>query len=104
MNGAADSNHTCAVYTDITRNEAVGCLYSNFGKWNLKQIEMKKIYKLLSLRNKIGSNVKHLKSEGAFDVALLAKSLEMVQKYSQYGGTKEKIKRTDDEVEPLSII
>eukprot|EP00984_Skeletonema_dohrnii_P002831 scaffold968_cov131-Skeletonema_dohrnii-CCMP3373.AAC.7 len=77
LNSVADSNHRCNI-------RLIG---SSTLRWNNSSQDMgenrgRKIYKLLSSRNKTMSNVQHF---GDIDVKLLPNMLEAVQKYSNDG-------------------
>ncbi len=71
LNSAADSNHSCFMYTDLA------CMHVNDS--NVREINRaKKISFILSSRNETTSNVQHF---GDIDVKLLPNVLEAVQKY-----------------------
>jgi hypothetical protein len=91
LNAVADSNHICTVcglgYFYWNRNDFSEVMKDNRGR---------KIYSILSSRNKTMSNVEHF---GNFDVKLLPNMLETVQRYSKYV-----VRWHKHEVEALSIV
>eukprot|EP00984_Skeletonema_dohrnii_P039075 scaffold43053_cov144-Skeletonema_dohrnii-CCMP3373.AAC.1 len=90
LNSVADSNHRCNI-------RLIGSL-SLALRWNNSSQDMgenrgRKIYRLLSSRNKTLSNVQHF---GDIDVKLLPNMLDAVHKYSNDGG--------NDSVKASSIV
>ncbi len=75
LNAAADSNHTCSVYAGYSQLDLV----SYNSPSDMKKNRARKIYALLSSRNKTMSNVQHF---SAIDLKLLPNILQLVQKYS----------------------
>jgi len=81
LNSVADCNHTCKV-----RGIDFGDIPVNLSVSTLKQNRARKIYHLLSLWNREGSNVRHLNLEFGDEeedtLALVPKVLECVHRYS----------------------
>lgn len=78
LNSIADSNHSFTIEPEHY------CNHTN-GSKNRKINKAKKIYRILSLRNRAMSNVQHF---GDIDVKLLPNVLEAVQKYSNAFDTR----------------
>ena len=94
LNAASDSNHCCEVYAGSRLDLAS---YNSPSGMNMQRNRARKIYALLSSRNKTMSNVQHFSD---IDLKLLPNILQAVQKYS-------KDMRCDpnmDEVHLLSIV
>ena len=88
MNAAADSNHICSVYGDTQLD-----LHSYNSSTDMEKNRARKIYALLSSRNKTMSNVQHFSD---VDLKLLPNILQSVQKYYMH--------THDPKVNPLSIV
>ena len=99
LNSVSDCNHSCRIITGI----GLGDIPNNNNNMGSKVNRARKIYHLLSRRNREGSNVHHLNQE--FDdeddasLMLVPKLLESVHHYSRnrYGDP-------DSWVDPLSIM
>eukprot|EP00985_Skeletonema_marinoi_P005072 scaffold2191_cov92-Skeletonema_marinoi.AAC.5 len=78
LNSVADSNHVC----NIRLIGTLALRWKNVSE-DMGQNRGRKIYRLLSSRNKTMSNVQHF---GDVDVKLLPNMLDAVQKYSNDGG------------------
>ena len=91
LNAAADSNHICSV--------SVGSLDWDLynSSTDMKENRARKLYALLSSRNKTMSNVQHF---SAIDLKLLPNILQAMQKYSNDMPSY----RHDLKVDPLSIV
>ena len=105
LNAAADTNHCCKIDMGIS---SVPDYYAIFDDWNSheeKQINRgRKIYHLLSSRNKTMSNAQHF---GDIEVKILPNMLEAVQKYYdaslEYDLTNDMYEH-DPKVNPFSIV
>ena len=100
LNSISDCNHTCHIPFDGSMNIPIGCSNSKSNLTSSSERRRAKIYHLLSIRNREGSNVKHLNlefdNEGEEDnsLKLVPKVLEAVYKHSTVQGF----------IYPLSII
>lgn len=90
LNAVEASNHSCSIeglyFDSIVLNNVGDC----------KVNRERKIYSLLSTRNREGTNVQHLDAEFE-DLKLVPKVLEAVRHYAVYGSSV-------DDVHPLSIM
>jgi len=112
---AADSNHTCVIRYPPEGSDAIEGRNiremngdGNCGTtFSAKHVRQKKIYSVLSSRNRDCSNVKHFED---IPVEILPDMLDSVQSYSNYyvPPTEEDTKYTppqnDNHVNPLSIV
>ena len=90
LNAAADSNHICIVYGDTQLDlHSYNCLS------DMEKNRARKVYALLSSRNKTMSNVQHFSD---IDLKILPNMLAAVQKYSS------DVQNYDPKVNPLSIV
>ena len=108
MNSAADSNHTCSVRypseddevqgldtSEMNGNANSGCCFAP------KRVRRKKIFSILSSRNRDCSNVGHFDD---VPVELLPKMLRSIQKYSVYHAGRSSISQGLHDVNPLSLM
>jgi len=100
LNSISDCNHICHIPLDGGMNIPIGCSNSKSDLTSPIERRRAKIYHLLSIRNREGSNVRHLNSEFDSDgeednsLKLVPKVLEAVYKHSTVQGF----------IHPLSII
>ncbi len=83
LNSVSDSNHSCYVYLDVYHSWNMNEEYESINDLG-KEREMnrgRKIYKLLSSRNKSVSNAQHF---GDIDVKFLPDIVQAVQKYASF--------------------
>ena len=103
LNSAADSNHSCCVYQErdgLDRFEINGKYEEHpLPKYFVRQ---KKIYTILSSRNKECSNVDHFDED--MPVELLPDVLTSIQRYSKYYQAEDGPLKSQDDVTPLSIM
>ena len=92
LNAAADSNHVCIVYAGSHFD-----LYSQNSSSDMEKNRARKIYAILSSRNKTMSNVQHFSD---IEVKLLPNMLAAVQKYSNDMQSN----RHNPKVNPLSVV
>ena len=112
LNSAADSNHRCAIrYPSVEEDDelegfAMSIIEMN-GDYNADtafnpiHVRQKKIYSVLSSRNRDGSNVGHFED---VPVGLLPDMLDSIQKYSNYRVEDEDISQVRGHVNPLSLV
>ena len=102
LNEAADANHVCFISSDcFIPNYRSNIVFSDWNSLEVKQFNRgKKIYKLLSLRNKTMSNTQYF---GDIDVKILPNILEAVQK-NYYSSFTKYYFWVDPKVDPLSIV
>ena len=108
LNTAADSNHTCnirypPVNSDVIEGLDISEMNGNLHpvRFEPKYVRQKKIYTVLSTRNRNCSNV------GNFDdlpVELLPDMLDSIHKYSNYSTSVLKTSQGSGDVNPLSIV
>ena len=111
LNAAGDSNHICAIeYPSIEEDDEIKGVdtsemnYNPQSEYNLnsRYVRQKKIYAVLSSRNRDCSNV------GNFDddmpVELLPDMLHSIQKYSNYRDGDADISQANGHVYPLSLV
>jgi len=98
LNSVSDCNHTCCVQF----NDDYRCRLNERGDKLVNR--RRKLYRLLSSRNREGSNVYHLNLEFGDDepLALLPKVLGGVYRYSQSIASLDPLRA--DTVQPLSIM
>jgi len=109
LNAAADSNHTCNIKYPPDGDEIEGLDVSEMNgdkkhtkAFDPKYVRQKKIYSVLSSRNRDGSNVGHFED---VTVELLPDMLDSIQKYSNYRVEDEDISQVvRGHVHPLSIV
>ena len=92
LNSAAVSNHTC--YID-------GASEFNYKRFEPKALRQKKIYNVLSERNRECSNVQHF---GDLPVEILPEMLASVEQYSDYHVGESALARHDEDVSSLSMV
>ena len=104
MNSAADSNHTCYIYPasnfngDLTESLSESERYHFESKAN----RQKKIYRILSHRNRECSNVQHFSD---VPIELLPEMLTSIQQYSEYHLGDNRLPDQDDrDVKSLSVV
>jgi len=108
LNAAADSNHTCNINypsEDSEEIEGLDIIEMNGNRnftlaFSTKGVRQKKIYSILSSRNKDNSNVGHFKD---IQVKLLPNMLHSIHKYSNYH-EGEGICQVRGHVQPLSVV
>jgi len=109
LNAASDSNHTCAIeYPSVEDDDEIrGVDTSEMNNNPVSEMHLdylyvrqKKIYTVLSSRNKDCSNVKHFEN---VPVERLPEILQSIQEYSNYH-EEEDISQVRGHVEPLSIV
>ena len=104
LNSAAGSNHTCLIDFPPNCIEAVKEINGKtacprfFGP---KHVRQKKVYSILSARNRNSSNVEYLED---MPVELLPRMMRFIQKYADYHVRSKDINRGFDDVHPLSIM
>jgi hypothetical protein len=105
LNAASDSNHTCSILTDYHEG-----MNGDPDTWNESPrthfvpaaVRQKKIYSILSSRNRECSNVQHFSD---VPVEFLPDMLGSIQEYSDYhAGDKAPPKHDEDYVEALSVV
>jgi len=109
LNSAADSNHTCHIEIDSDVDdeydyEGVGDINgdSESKDWyHSKFVRHKKIYTILSERNKDDSNVKHFED---IPVELLPHMIRSIHRYSNYYHTDNKPQQGTLDAKPLSVV
>ena len=105
LNAAADSNHTCAIEypSEIEGLDISEMNYNPNTQYTLdfRYVREKKIYSVLSSRNRDCSNVKHFED---VPVELLPNMLHSIQKYSTYQDGDTDISQIRGHVNPLSIV
>jgi len=104
LNSAADSNHSCCIYQErdgLDRFEINGKAYGE-DLPDPKNVRQKKIYTMLSSRNKECSNVDHFDND--LPVELLPDMLTSIQRYSNYHEAEDGPPKSQDDVIPLSIM
>ena len=105
LNSASDSNHSCCIYQE---REGLDCFEINgkaYGESPLpdpKYVRQKKIYSILSSRNKECSNVDHFDND--MPIELLPDMLTSIQRYSKYHETENGPPQSQDNVISLSIM
>ena len=108
LNAASDSNHTCSIKypsDDSDLIEGLDIIEMNGDRhhtkaFNSKCVRKKKIYSVLSSRNRELSNVEHFED---VQVKSLPNMLHSIQKYSNYH-EGEDISQVRCHVQPLSIV
>jgi len=109
LNAASDSNHTCAIeYPSVEDDEEIEGVDTSemnnnpFSQMHLDYlyVRQKKIYSVLSSRNRDCSNVKHFED---IPVELLPDILQSIQRYAKYH-EEEDISQVRGHVQPLSIV
>ena len=109
LNAAADSNHTCAIKYPPDGSKAIERVDTSEMNGNRscetifgsKFVRQKKIYSVLSLRNRDFSNVKHFED---VPVETLPYMLQSIQEYSNYRDGGADISQVRGHVNPLSIV
>ena len=116
LNSAADSNHTCAIVYPLIGGEVEGIdttemngnpefiLPSNHepqSKFDPMYVRQKKIYSVLSYRNRTGFNVGHFDD---VPVELLPDMLSSIQRYSEYHISDPDVRQGLYDVNPLSLV
>ena len=112
LNAASDSNHTCAIeYPSLPSEgsdeiEGIDTSEMNYNPntqytLDFRYVREKKIYSVLSTRNRDCSNVKHFED---VPVELLPDMLHSIQKYSKYQDGDADISQVRGHVNPLSIV
>ena len=97
LNSAAGANHTCHIFR---RSQFNGEQYGD--RLEPKQVRQKKIYYIISERNRKCSNVQHFYD---LPVNFLPDMLGSIQEYSEYhAGEKAPPKDDEDYVEALSVV
>ena len=104
LNSAADSNHTCSIDFPSDNAAFTDVLEINGGtKWlDRILVRQKKIYSILSTRNKDCSNVDHFDDD--MPVELLPDLLTCIQKYADYYVPNHAPPRDIQDTKPLSIV
>ena len=98
LNAAFDSNHTCYIcYPHDLRFRRM----SDFPNHNPTYVGQKKIYSILSSRNRKYSNVEHYED---VPVELLPDMLVSIQKYANYHVPDRAPDQADNDVIPVSIV
>ena len=92
LNSAAVSNHTCYIE---------GASEFNNRRFEPKALRQKKIYRVLSARNRECSNVQHF---GDLPVEILPEMLASVEQYSDYHVGDKAPPRHDEDVSSLSMV
>ena len=105
LNSASDSNHSFRIYQE---REGLDCFEIN-GKVDgesplpdPKYVRQKKIYTMLSSRNKDCSNVDHFDND--MPIELLPDMLRSIQRYSKYHEAENGPPKNQDDIIPLSIM
>ena len=109
LNSAADSNHTCSVGFPLNDDDEMQDIldsrkfieYSTQGTSDPKKVRQKKIYSILSSRNRSCSNADHFED---VPVEFLPDMLSSIQQYSNYHVSADAPRQADFDVEPVSII
>ena len=108
LNSAADSNHTCAIKYPSGGDEIQGLDTSEMNGdpdssvvFDPMYIRQKKIYSVLSSRNRECSNVGHFDD---VPVELLPDMLDPIQQYSKYHIGKDTPGQASRDVNPLSLV
>jgi len=109
LNAAADSNHKCAIQYPPDGSEAIeGVDTSEMNDNPQSQVHLasyyvrqKKIYSVLSKRNRELSNVGHFED---VPVEILPNMLHSIQRYSHYRVGDQDISQGSGDVKPLSIV
>lgn len=99
LNSAADSNHCCYICKGA---EGFDSLAINSVNTDPKYVRQKKIYSILSSRNRDCSNVDHFDEEMA--VELMPDMLTSIQRYCKYHEAEDGPPKSQDDVIPLSIM
>ena len=99
LNSAANSNHTCKVKQPTTNAIVSGEANGNY--LNPKAIRSKKVYSILSTRNREGCNVKYFDD---ISLKLLPNMLESIREHSRYSYLPQSPRRDRNDVNPLSVI
>jgi len=105
LNSAADSNHSCCIYQErdgLDRFEINGKPYGENPLPNPVYVRQKKIYSILSSRNRDCSNVDHFDED--MSVELLPDMLTSIQRCSNYHEAEDGPPKSQDDVIPLSIM
>ncbi|KAL7527971.1 hypothetical protein ACHAXR_004415 [Thalassiosira sp. AJA248-18] len=102
LTSAADSNHACVIinseFVEINRD------LETDEPFRRSALRSKKIYSVLSARNKEGSNVQHLE-DGDTPIEFLPDILGAIQRYSEYHrGDNAPSRENDDDVGALSLV
>ena len=105
FNSLVECNHTCCIDGHIDFNSISVNKYYECPKQNMRR----KIYHLLSVRNKEGSNVHYLNSEFVDEeedvsMKLVPRVLECVHSYHRASSSSDGYRRTYNPVPPLSIM
>lgn len=103
LNLTADMNHTCVIYGHPMRK------YSDVvNEWTLDgsyctpgSTRAKKLYSILSTRNKTNSNVQYFDK---LPIELLPDMLESIKKYSEYHFGDKTPTKDQNDVKPISIV
>eukprot|EP00571_Detonula_confervacea_P011998 CAMPEP_0172306308 /NCGR_PEP_ID=MMETSP1058-20130122/7406_1 /TAXON_ID=83371 /ORGANISM="Detonula confervacea, Strain CCMP 353" /LENGTH=206 /DNA_ID=CAMNT_0013018149 /DNA_START=122 /DNA_END=742 /DNA_ORIENTATION=+ len=95
LNSASDSNHTCHVSCHSKFNEGPDDSYHSVA------VRQKKIYSLLSLRNRKWSNVQYFDD---IPVELLPDMLSSIQQYSEYHCGENAPEQDDEDTNAFSIV
>ena len=112
LNSAADSNHTCSIdfpsdcdydnVREINGLECSGVYPPPYDPWYIRQ---KKIYSILSSRNRNGTNVDHFDED--MPVELLPRMLHSIHNYASYhvpSKYHDVPPRDSQDVKPISLI
>ena len=99
LNSAADSNHTCYIspVSKFNGNTDIGKLTL----YEPKQVRQKKVYRIISSRNRKCSNVKHF---DGVPVELLPEILTSIQQYSEYHLGDNAPPKCDESADSLSVV
>jgi len=107
LNLTADMNHTCiidgdptqtphSISRDVVNEFALGRSYCTS-----RSTRAKKLYSILSTRNKTNSNVQYFDK---LPIELLPDMLESIKKYSEYHFGDETPRKAQSDVKPISIV
>jgi len=109
LNAIADCNHTCNIrypsgndaIEGVDTREMNGDRYCLVAYGPAKCVKQKKIYSVLSSRNRDCSNVKHFED---VPVELLPDLLDSIQQYSNYHLDAAAPPEDDSDIKPLSVV
>ena len=108
LNSAADSNHTCCIGYPSGDSEIRGLdtteMNGNLAfdqTFNERSARQKKVYSVLSSRNRNCSNVGHFDD---IPVELLPDMLSTIQQYSEYHSENSEMSQDTNDVNPLSLV
>ena len=101
LNSASDSNHTCRMIYPSHLLEWTREVKNCYPHIDAMYVRQKKIYSILSSRNRNCSNVDHFED---LPVELLPDMLVSIQKYADYHVPDHTPHQADNDVTPVSIV